>query len=723
MPELRCPMCGKPNSETAEVCAFCQARLRPLSLGSSGSDASPPPSKPSEEEASDWLAKLRAQGASGESGGTRDLSPEAELPPGAGEVPNWLARIRARSEEEIESPPPPSPPPPADQSAPPSEPEAAEPPQEVEGPAESEEPEWLKRLRVRRAYEQEQEPEVSPFGESTAAGGGELPPDWLHEPREGEYPALAQETPPAVPEGEPSGPREVRPARGGPPPPVGAAPPGGEAQPPSAPLAGESVRPSAQPAPGLPRLAPFTQGAEELAEGTAEAEIPEWLAKVREAVGPTAQEVQASVEPEGGEPAAAGLEELLAPGVLPEWLTAPQPSTGPAPEMPAEEIEHAVLPPWLQALRPIEGPAAKGEATEEERMETAGPLSGLKGVLPPVSLYERVPHPPVQREKLEIDPTHSAQAELLQRVVLSPESREVKRTGRLGGRFRAWTWGVWALLIVAILVPGMSQSNVFARPATVSEETLKLRTAVNSLPSDRPVLLAFEFDPANSAELEAGALAVIDQLMDRGIPIVSLSTRPTGPAMAADVATRAEAAHPDFASAGKFLSLGYLPGDAVGLRAFASDPRHPGGALSSSPAWDSAVLREVTGLEDFSSIILVVAQPQLFQAWIEQVHTLHPTVPIFAVISAAAEPLVRPYYESDNPAVEGLVVGLAGAETYDCMNSENPSTGRCGSVSLADAWWDSFGASVLAGVLMLAVGGFGSAGVSLVKLLGGKKRE
>ena len=721
-------MCGKPNPDTAEVCAFCQARLRPLSAAPSEPEAPVPASGPPEEQASDWLAKLRAQGALGESGGTRDFSAEAEPLEGPGEVPSWLARIRARNGEEEETRTPTVPPPSAEQIPQPAQPETSVPSAKEEEPAEAEEPEWLKRLRVRRAYEQDQEPEKTPFGEATSARGEELPPDWLHVPREEGWGAPTHGTPSEGPAKGPAAPGKGEtpspPPSEVPPPSVPSAPFKGEAYVSPAPVGGESVQSARGPKPGLPRLSPFTQGSDEFAAGGREAEIPDWLARAREAAEPSANQGEPTVGQAGTGSAGPGLDELLAPGVLPEWLTTTQPSS-PAPqtESAPDEIEQAILPPWLQALRPIEGPAVKAEGTEEERVETAGPLSGLKGILPPVSLFEKVPHPPVQREQLEVNPTHAAQAELLQRVVLNPESREAKRVGHPGRRLHYWTWGVWALLFVAILVPGITQSYVFARPTTVPVETLKLRTAINALPDDRPILMAFEYDPADAAELEAGALAVIDQLMGRGIPIASLSTRPAGPAMAADVMARGEAAHPDYAAAGKYLPLGYLPGDAVGLRAFANDPRKASGAVSAAPAWDSAFLQPVTNLEGFSSIIIVVAQPQLFQAWVEQVHTLHPTVPVFAVISAAAEPLARPYYENDNPSVEGLVVGLAGAETYDCMDSMDPATGRCGNVSPADTWWDPFGASVLAAVLVLGVGAFGSAGMTLLKFWGGKKRD
>lgn len=199
-------MCGKPNPDTAEVCAFCQARLRPLSAAPSEPEAPVPASGPPEEQASDWLAKLRAQGALGESGGTRDFSAEAEPLEGPGEVPSWLARIRARNGEEEETRTPTVPPPSAEQIPQPAQPETLVPSAKEEEPAEAEEPEWLKRLRVRRAYEQDQEPEKTPFGEATSARGEELPPDWLHVPREEGWGAPTHGTPSEGPAKRPAAP-------------------------------------------------------------------------------------------------------------------------------------------------------------------------------------------------------------------------------------------------------------------------------------------------------------------------------------------------------------------------------------------------------------------------------------------------------------------------------------------------------------------------------------
>jgi len=73
MSEARCPMCGKLNSEQAEVCGFCQARLRPLFVNNASDD---------EAEVPSWLTAL---------GGS-----EKEQPASAPSLPvtDWLAGLR-----------------------------------------------------------------------------------------------------------------------------------------------------------------------------------------------------------------------------------------------------------------------------------------------------------------------------------------------------------------------------------------------------------------------------------------------------------------------------------------------------------------------------------------------------------------------------------------------------------------------------------------------------
>ncbi len=699
MADVRCPMCGKPNAEEAETCLYCQARLKPVGPGAEPLGAAEP-SAAGGDTVPDWLSRLRDQG-SPTPGGTRELSGEAEAPSDQ-EASDWLSRIRTRADDESPAPSgstspaedvfgrgkpaEPSGPVPAFASSAEEKPPASAATTPAEPASEEDEPEWLKRLRARRAVEGTPGAAPGPSFPAPQATGEGLPPDWMHAPHED----LAT-GPTAAPGPQLAGGEGIVPSWLS------------DVQPP-APAPIEPVPPSAPAAP-----AAFASEDDELRGAYSEKEIPDWLVSARE-------EAAAPVDVAGlaGVPAAPietpPLEELLAPGVLPEWLTAGSSPTPPPIEVPGEGLEQAVLPPWLRAMRPVEGPLApKGEPGEaEERVESAGPLAGLRGVLPPKFEAEVGRHPPVLPSLLDIQPAHAAHAELLQRIVSTPESRAVPRARR---RPQARPWGglaVLVILVAAMMVPGATGTSVFARPSVIAVETLQTANLINSLPRDRPLLLAVDYDAAASAELEAAALAVLDHVMTVGAPIASVSTRPVGAALAERLMTRTRAAHPQYQSGINYLPLGYLPAGPIGLRAFAANPWQAIFGQSAPEGWDAGMVAALHASSNFSAILVVVSDPAALQSWIEQVHTAVPSVPLVAIVSAAAEPLTRPYYESAFPSVQGMVVGLAGAEAYECLNALDPASGRCGRLGVADSMWDSFGMAVLAAVLILLVGGLAS---------------
>ncbi len=700
MADVRCPMCGKPNAEEAETCLYCQARLKPVGPGSEPTPAQPPAA--GGDAVPDWLSRLRDQGRP-MPGGTRELSGESETPSDE-EASEWLSRIRSRAEDEgpVSSPTTPTPEDVFGRGTPaqPSGPVSAFPPSGEEGqpastatpPAEAtpaeDEPEWLKRLRTRRAVEVAPSSAPAPSFPSPQSAGEGLPPDWMHAPQEDLATGATPAPGPLPAGGEANVPDWLRDVQ-----PPAPAPAPVEAPPPVA----------ATPLPA------FASEDEETRGAYAEKEIPDWLAAARE-------EAVAPVEVSGAaaQPAelieTPPLEELLAPGVLPEWLTAGSSPTPPPVQAPGEGLEQGVLPPWLRAMRPVEGPkVGKVEAAEaEERVEFAGPLAGLRGVLPPKVEAEVGRHPPVLAGVLDIQPAHAAHAELLQRIVSTPESRAVPRARR---RPQARPWGglaVSLILVAAMLLPGATGTSVFARPTVVAIETLQTANVINSLAHDRPLLLAVDYDAAASAELEAEALAVLDHVMNVGAPIASVSTRPVGPALAERLMARTRAAHPQYQSGVNYLPLGYLAAGPIGLRAFAANPILAVFGQSPPADWDPSMVAVLRAASNFSAIMVVASDPAALQTWIEQVHTAIPDVPMVAVVSAAAEPLTRPYYESAFPSVRGMVVGLAGAEAYECLNALDPASGRCGHLGVADSMWDAFGMAVLAAVLILLVGGLAS---------------
>lgn len=70
--------------------------------------------------------------------------------------------------------------------------------------------------------------------------------------------------------------------------------------------------------------------------------------------------------------------------------------------------------------------------------------------------------------------------------------------------------------------------------------------------------------------------------------------------------------------------------------------------------------------------------------------------PLVMVVSAQAEPVVRPYFEGEPKVVQGIVAGLPGGASYESM---------IGRSNLARNYWDAYGLGISLIVIMLLVGG------------------
>jgi ABC-type spermidine/putrescine transport system permease subunit II len=106
-------------------------------------------------------------------------------------------------------------------------------------------------------------------------------------------------------------------------------------------------------------------------------------------------------------------------------------------------------------------------------------------------------------------------------------------------------------------------------------------------------------------------------------------------------------------------------------------------------------------LSGFAMLVVLTENPDLARTWIEQVQPVLGNSPMIMVLSAQAEPLVRPYYESGSPQVQGLVVGLVSGASYESL------LGREG---IAARYWDSFSVGMLVAALLILVGG----GISII---------
>jgi hypothetical protein len=681
------------------------ARLAPA-------EAEPKPPPPPAAEVPDWLA---------------ELAPPAEVPaqpllagaeeeptgsPVETEMPDWLAELRG-SEQEPTTPPtaevvqePTAPTSPVEADAPdwltelaPAEEEPATP-----SPAAADVPDWLIELTS-----DEEEPIAPPAAEAEV-------PDWLAELTSGEQeptppPPVEIEKEPTVPappaEAEvPDWLAELAPAEEQP-----TAPPLTEAEVPD--WIAELAPAEQEPGTSLPAA---TEAPEWLAEPTpaekeptapplAAAEVPDWLTELapadeKPATPPLARDevpewlaepapAEAGVPDWLVEPTPAEPEPTPSPAEagLPDWLTdltpaeeefvAPQPTeAGSAPE--ESGLAQAVIPVWLQALRPGVAPApVPKEEEEEEVVETSGLLAGISGVIQPASAVTPLPTAPTKPEQIGAEAA-LARARLWQELIArsaQPAPLELPQPHVRKARDRIERWLVYGLVLVAVMVPilaGIDLSDAFRLDEPLTEGADAAFDLVDErVTQDALVLMAFDYDPSFMGELQVLAEALLHQLAQNKGRIIAMSLTPEGASLAQQLLE--DVLDDQGYQAGQdYVNLGYLPGEAVGIRSLEFLPgRFQNQGFDGRDLKDTLIFKNDAGfaLSNMSLMVVLTGNANNLRWWVEQTTAVETDLDrdlfLVAGVSAAIEPLVRPYYDMSSPQIDGLIVGLQGAVDYE----------------------------------------------------------
>ena len=694
--------------------------------------------QPSEAANPDWLSAL---------GGDQGQPAQAEAAAPAEEIPDWL-RSAPKAGAEPAAEPPPAPPAPSAGDIPdwlraPTETETAAPASGVEpalsqrdasrsavegaAPFSAEEvPDWMG-----SSGSAPTQPEEPPFALGVSPAPSTEMPDWM---------ISLGGAPPELVEGPPA---EAAPAfgaepaaeipdwlssLGGAPPelvegPPAKAAPAFSAEPAAempdwltslggapAPLAEtETVPPEAgpdwlsglsAPAEAAPPFGAFTEAPSEAAPG----EMPDWLSAQRLQPAAPTEIPSAPVAPE---PTPPPLGAMPSPRVIPS-AAGPALSQRDASRSAVEGLAQGELPAWLQSMRPVDVQPSHVPPEVDNYEEKVGILAGMRGVLQAEPSIAKPHKSEVEVQKLIVSEVEAAQAVLLAEV-LKAEAEETRPVAkrRLRISLPVERWLVFAALAAAVITPWFFAAGFFPAPTTIARETNAVFTLVEALPADEPALIAFDYEPAQRGELDPAAQAVIFHLMRRGVSLVGVSTHPAGAGVGDDnfgewALAFKNAYGISYTYGVNYLNLGYIPGGPVGLLQFAMNPRLLFNADFSGAVrvWDPAnapALATVQSLDDFGLIVLISATPDSFRAWIEQTRSFAAETPVVAVVSAGADPLVRPYYEASPPQINGLVSGIVGAAQYEQqagLPQDNPASAR----------WDAIGGGMLAAIVLILAG-------------------
>jgi hypothetical protein len=105
-------------------------------------------------------------------------------------------------------------------------------------------------------------------------------------------------------------------------------------------------------------------------------------------------------------------------------------------------------------------------------------------------------------------------------------------------------------------------------------------------------------------------------------------------------------------------------------------------------------------------VVVFTEKADTARGWVEQVlPTLRKNnTPLVMAVSAQAEPMVQPYYETSPKQVSGMISGLAGFAAYESI------TGQTGP---ARSYWDAYSAGMLVAAGLFLLGGLMYGGLAL----------
>lgn len=226
---------------------------------------------------------------------------------------------------------------------------------------------------------------------------------------------------------------------------------------------------------------------------------------------------------------------------------------------------------------------------------------------------------------------------------------------------RTWIYWLLTAMLVGALLFGDEAIDALPHPWP---GIVPVYDAIEALPAGATVLVDWAYDPATSGEMDLVARPVIEHLLARNANLVVISQLPLGPATArrllataGGVGTTVTARQLDTV----LVEGGFLPGGAATLALLGQSP---GVGLPLDLQGRNAEIRP--SLADLATdgpvlSLVVSARSEPVQRWLEQVQPLD-GVPVIAVTSAAAGPVLRPY--TDSGQLIGLVSGYNGGIGY-----------------------------------------------------------
>ena len=388
-------------------------------------------------------------------------------------------------------------------------------------------------------------------------------------------------------------------------------------------------------------------------------DLPDWLMEDQVSLG-------GSQVPSFGEPS------LDENPEIPDWLRADDggdagPSNGESddwvsmldelpPSVPvASTLALAEMPEWVEELRPseLDDSATSKPPVPEGPEETEGPLAGLRGVIA-IETAVVQPHPVDPVQTFTVTPEQQEQIALLQQITHedSPQ-RTIVKTGTQGA-IAPWLRLIFALLLIGVIVVGLLGLFPLAKSSftKAAPPIVAMDDAINDTESTS-VLVAFEYTPSYKGELDPQAETLLAQLEAQERDILTISQYPSGTAIADDIGSQHGATH-----------LGYLPGNAIGLRQLSDCLMSNSGCRTLAGHSVDQETRQL--LTEVGLIIVLTSNKDSLTNWIEQVGG-DDEILMSAGVTTALAPSASPYFATGQ--LSGYLAGMLDTAVYQDLSN------------------------------------------------------
>lgn len=221
---------------------------------------------------------------------------------------------------------------------------------------------------------------------------------------------------------------------------------------------------------------------------------------------------------------------------------------------------------------------------------------------------------------------------------------------------RRW---IFLAIAIAVVVPFFAPLGL---PVVVTEPVQNLYDAVDAVrPNSQPIVLAMDYAPATTPELDPMTLAILRHAFSRDIRVAVLTLHPAGYGLA-QRAMDAVAREYDKEYGRDYVFFGFAPGGSAVILGMGSDIERvfPEDAYG-TPLSEIEMMRGVRNYDDIP-LLVDIAGSAFVEAWIYYAHEPYGQQ-VGAGVTAVMATDYYPYL--DTGQLVGLLGGMRGAAEYE----------------------------------------------------------